>query len=130
MGFIIPVTLFCLFCVAVTPVLADIGTAVSYDPPYTPTKCGGNSPDQFPEGGMFVAASNGLWDNGAACGRRYQMRCISGPKRPCKDGLMVVEVVDVCRTNPCPATFLLSNRAFNAISKNPNAKINIEYAQI
>ncbi|KAL5698067.1 hypothetical protein ACHQM5_029151 [Ranunculus cassubicifolius] len=111
-------------------ILGDIGTAVSYDPPYTPTRCSGNNPEQFPEGGMFVAASNGLWDNGAACGRRYRMRCISGPNRPCKGNTIVVEVVDVCKTNPCPATLQLSNRAFDAISNNLDARINVEYAQV
>ncbi|GMP94578.1 hypothetical protein CsSME_00043999 [Camellia sinensis var. sinensis] len=30
---------------------------------------------------------------------------------------------------PCPSTLLLSNKAFNAISRFPNAKINVEYAQ-
>ncbi|KAL5698046.1 hypothetical protein ACHQM5_029133 [Ranunculus cassubicifolius] len=115
--------------VNIAVVIGDIGTATSYDPPYIPTRCRGNNPDQFPEGGLFVAASNGIWDNGAACGRRYRMRCISGPRRPCKDDTIVVEVVDVCKRNPCPATLLLSNRAFNAISRNPDARINVEYAQ-
>ncbi|CAI0415031.1 unnamed protein product [Linum tenue] len=79
---------------------------------------------------MFVAVGEGLWDNGAACGRRYRMRCLSGANRPCKEGTMIdVKVVDYCRISPCPATFLLSNDAFNAISHHPNAKINIEYAQ-
>ncbi|OVA14402.1 Expansin/pollen allergen [Macleaya cordata] len=93
------------------------------------TKCNGYSQQQFPDGGMFAAASNGLWDNGAACGRRYRMRCISGLRRPCKDGTIVVQVVDVCRTNPCPSTLVLSNKAFDAISRISETKINIEYAQ-
>ncbi|KAF6152728.1 hypothetical protein GIB67_021388 [Kingdonia uniflora] len=110
-------------------VVGDVGTATSYDPPYLPTRCNGNNQEQFPESAMFVAASKGLWNNGAACGRRYRMRCISGLKRPCKDGSIVVEVVDICRTNPCPATLILSNKAFDAISRIPDTKINIEYAQ-
>ncbi|KAJ1415909.1 RlpA-like domain superfamily [Sesbania bispinosa] len=36
---------------------------------------------------LFVAVNEGLWDNGAACGRRYRVRCISGNNRPCKGGL-------------------------------------------
>ncbi|KAL5698052.1 hypothetical protein ACHQM5_029137 [Ranunculus cassubicifolius] len=129
MALSIPVAVIGILCLLATPAWADIGTAVSYEPPYTPTKCDGNNPEQFPEGGMFVAASNGLWDNGAACGRRYRLRCISGPNRPCKDDTIVVEVVDLCKANPCPATLQLSDRAFDAISNNHNARINIEYAQ-
>lgn len=90
------------------------------------TKCKG----ELPEGGYFVAVSEGLWDNGAACGRRYEMRCISGPKRPCKGDSILVEVVDLCKKAPnCPTTLFLSNKAFNSISRFPNAKINVEYAQ-
>ncbi|XP_002524475.2 EG45-like domain containing protein [Ricinus communis] len=107
----------------------DIGSATSYDPPYLPTRCKGYSEDQFPQGGYFVAASEGIWDNGAACGRKYRMRCISGPRRPCKDESIVVQVVDLCRGNPCPSTLVLSNKAFSAISKVPAIKINVEFAQ-
>ncbi|KAL5704755.1 hypothetical protein ACHQM5_023135 [Ranunculus cassubicifolius] len=70
------------------------------------TKCRGNNHEQFPEGGLFVPASNGIWDNEAA-----------------------FEVVDVCKRNPCPATRLQSKRAFNCNSKIPEARINIEYVQ-
>ncbi|KAF3447132.1 hypothetical protein FNV43_RR12312 [Rhamnella rubrinervis] len=92
------------------------------------TRCKGNDPDQFPESGHFVAVSDGLWDNGAACGRRYQLRCISGPKRPCKRGSIVAEVVDFCKKDPCPSTLVLSSKAFNAISRFSDVKINVEYA--
>ncbi|KAJ0977788.1 hypothetical protein J5N97_013262 [Dioscorea zingiberensis] len=108
----------------------DVGTAASYDPPYLPTKCPGYDRDDLPEGGLFVAASSGVWDNGAACGRRYKLRCLSGLKRPCKDASIVVEVVDLCKTNPCPATLVLPNKAFHAVSKISRTKINIEYAEI
>ncbi|URE42096.1 EG45-like domain containing protein [Musa troglodytarum] len=146
-------TLVGLICdVCLLTVSADVGTATSYDPPYlrktffffffffffflhglvytrAATKCPGYTEDQLPENGLFVAAGNGVWDNGAACGRKYQLRCLSGLRRPCKDGSIVVEVVDFCRLSPCPSTFVLSNRAFDAVSKIPNTKINVEYAQ-
>lgn len=93
------------------------------------TKCQGYSREQFPGDGLFVAASDGIWDNGAACGRKYRLRCLSGLRRPCKEDTITVEVVDVCRNNPCPATMVLSNKAFDAISRIPSAKINVEYAQ-
>ncbi|KAG8471942.1 hypothetical protein CXB51_036460 [Gossypium anomalum] len=92
------------------------------------TRCGGYSEDQFPPGALFAAVSDGLWDNGASCGRKYRVRCISGPKRPCKVRSIVVQVVDLCSHDPCPATLQLSNKAFDAISK-IDAKVNVEYAQ-
>ncbi|KAJ4707912.1 EG45-like domain containing protein [Melia azedarach] len=110
-------------------VLGDIGTATSFRPPYLPTRCYGNRQDQFPPGNLFVAVGEGLWDNGAACGRHYRMRCLSGNNKPCKDGTIDVKVVDFCPKSPCPSTILLSNDAFAAISRS-NAKINIEYIQI
>lgn len=93
------------------------------------TQCYGNRQDQFPPGNLFVAVSEGLWDNGAACGRRYRMRCLSGTNKPCKDGTIDVEVVDICRRKPCSSTIILSRDAFAAISRYPNRKINIEYIQ-
>ncbi|XP_071719594.1 EG45-like domain containing protein 2 [Rutidosis leptorrhynchoides] len=109
--------------------LGDIGTASSYDPPYTPTKCNGNQQDQFPSGNLFVSVSEGLWDNGAACGRRYRLKCLSGNNKPCKDGTIDVKVVDFCSKRPCPSTMLLSNDAFSAISKSQRTKINVEYVE-
>lgn len=93
------------------------------------TACGGNRRDQFPPGNLFVAVNEGLWDNGAACGRRYKVRCVSGNNKPCKGGSIEVKVVDSCSKSPCPDTLLMSTRAFSAISRFPNANINIEYIQ-
>lgn len=79
---------------------------------------------------MFAAVSTALWDDGAACGRNYIVRCLSGTgDRPCKQGNIVVQVVDKCPQNPCHATLLLSKDAFNALSRSPTAKLNVEYAQ-
>ncbi|KAJ3701229.1 hypothetical protein LUZ61_004934 [Rhynchospora tenuis] len=109
-------------------VFGDIGTATSYSPPYLPTNCPGYDQDQLPANGLFVAAGSSIWDNGAACGRRYQVRCLSGSKRPCRDGFVVVQVVDLCRLSCCP-TMAFSDKAFDALSKISNTKINIEYQQ-
>ncbi|KAG6383008.1 hypothetical protein SASPL_157253 [Salvia splendens] len=131
-------------------VSGDIGTATSYNPPYTresaifvtliwytyipkyccaATRCNGNRADQFPSGNLFVQVSEGLWDNGAACGRRYRLRCLSGNNRPCKGGTVDVRVVDFCTRRPCPSTIVMSTDAFAAVSKSPDAKINIEFIQ-
>jgi hypothetical protein len=97
---------------------------------YKATKCNGEDQNQFPSDGYFGAVSVGLWDNGGACGRKYQIRCLSGPNRPCKPGIpIVVKIVDFCPTDPCPATMTLSDTAFNALSTSPDVKINVEYIQ-
>ncbi|KAL9239875.1 hypothetical protein vseg_014154 [Gypsophila vaccaria] len=111
-------------------VSGDVGTAALYGPPYLPTRCSGYSEEQLPENGYFASVSEGLWNNGAACGRQYQVCCISGPNRACKGGDIIATVVDFCRKSPCPATLVLNDRAFSALSKSPRAVINIEYAQI
>ncbi|KAL4341741.1 hypothetical protein GQ457_08G008600 [Hibiscus cannabinus] len=89
--------------------LGRFGTAASYDPPYM--HGGGSNEDQFPPERFFAAVSDGLWDNGASCGRKYRVRCISGPMRPCKVKSIVVQVVDLCSQDPCPATLRLSNKS-------------------
>ncbi|KAJ1691272.1 hypothetical protein LUZ63_015427 [Rhynchospora breviuscula] len=112
-------------------VQGDIATAAFYGPPYIPTQCNGNSQDQFPPNNLFASVSDALWDNGAACGRKYIVRCLSGTgDKPCKQGNIVVQVVDKCPQNPCRATLLLSRDAFNALSRSPTSKLNIEYAQV
>ncbi|KAJ4789257.1 Plant natriuretic peptide A [Rhynchospora pubera] len=112
-------------------VQGDIATAAFYGPPYLPTQCNGNSQDQFPPNNLFASVSDALWDNGASCGRKYIVRCLSGTgDKPCKQGNIVVQVVDKCPQNPCRATLLLSRDAFNALSRSPTSKLNIEYAQV
>ncbi|GAV66008.1 DPBB_1 domain-containing protein [Cephalotus follicularis] len=108
----------------------DIGTATTYNPPYLPTACNGDRQDQFPPGNLFVAVSEGLWDNGAACGRRYRLRCLSGASRPCKHRTIDVKVVDICPKRPCPSTIAMSNDAFAAISHSHATKIIVEYIEI
>ncbi|KAB5513926.1 hypothetical protein DKX38_027832 [Salix brachista] len=125
----IAIILISFLCNEAGIVFGDIGTATSYNPPYLPTKCHGNRQDQFPPGNLFVSVGEGLWDNGAACGRRYRLRCLSGNNRPCKDGTIDVRVVDFCRKTPCPSTILLSSDAFSAVSHSQSTKINVEYIQ-
>ena len=119
-----------LFLMQVITINGDVGTATAYGPPYIPTMCDGSSQSQFPPSNMFAAVSEGLWDNGAACGRMYEMRCLSGNNRPCKEGTIIVVVVDQCTRDPCPASILLSNEAFSAISHIAGTRINIEFMQI
>lgn len=93
------------------------------------TKCNGDNQNQFPSNGYFGAVSVALWDNGGACGRKYQIRCISGRFHPCTNRSIVVQIVDFCRKDPCPATMALSRTAFGALSRYLS-KINVEYILI
>ncbi|KAA8525366.1 hypothetical protein F0562_007216 [Nyssa sinensis] len=67
----------CIFALLFHASHGDVGTASHYSPPYLPTACFGNDPSQFPSSNLFATASEGIWDNGAACGRQYLVRCIS-----------------------------------------------------
>ncbi|XP_039173027.1 EG45-like domain containing protein 2 isoform X2 [Eucalyptus grandis] len=77
----------------------DDSTASYYVPPYERTECYGEGSSQFPESNFFAAVGDKLWDLGSACGREYEVRCISeaesGPG-PCKPGsdTIRVKVVD------------------------------------
>ncbi|KAH7574168.1 hypothetical protein JRO89_XS03G0261300 [Xanthoceras sorbifolium] len=114
----------------------DVGTASRYGPPYLPTACYGNNQAQFPSSNLFGAASEGIWDNGAACGRQYLVRCISAAvPGTCVPGQTIqIQIVDhaetsVSRPSRNGDTIVLSTTAFGTIA-NPSATfINIEYQQ-
>ena len=120
-------------CIAVCSLFsvasAIAGTATFYNV-YVPSACYGFE-DQ---GVMIAAASDALWDNGAACGRMYRVSC-SGPTNegvpePCKEGSVTVKVVDRCPSPGCQATIDLSQEAFSAIANTDAGKINIDYNQV
>ncbi|KAL4650984.1 hypothetical protein ACB092_01G126300 [Castanea dentata] len=115
---------------------ADVGTAAQYKTPYLPTACYENDASQFPSSNLFASAGEGIWDNGAACGRQYLVRCISAAQpRTCKPGQTIqIKIVDraltsVSRPSRNGATMVLSTTAFGMIA-NPSASfINIEFQQ-
>ncbi|KAK4770023.1 hypothetical protein SAY87_030555 [Trapa incisa] len=114
----------------------DVGRAAYYSPPYIPTACNGIDPSQFPSNNLFAAAGEGIWDNGAACGRRYLVRCISATVfGTCKLGQTIqVTIVDrayraVSRPSSNDATIVLSTTAFENIAR-AAAWVNIEYVQV
>ncbi|GLJ24489.1 hypothetical protein SUGI_0467710 [Cryptomeria japonica] len=112
--------------------MAEQGIATFYTSPYVPTACYGNDPDQFPAGDLFAAASDTIWDNGAACGRQYRITCTDatnqGVLKPCKSGSIVVKIVDHCPAR-CAGTFDLSRQAFADIADPDAGKVYINYDQ-
>ncbi|CAN6442026.1 unnamed protein product [Victoria cruziana] len=115
---------------------ADVGTAAFYGRPYVPTACYGTSVLMIPADGLFAAVNDGIWDNGAACGRDYSVRCLSGttPPNPCVAGQTVkVRIVDrappVSTPSSAGTTFVLSTDAFSVIANSTASQINVEFLQ-
>ncbi|WCJ29705.1 hypothetical protein M5689_011322 [Euphorbia peplus] len=117
---------------------ADVGTAARYSPPYLPTRCYGDDASEFPTNNMFAAAGDGIWDNGASCGREYLVRCISATVAgSCQPNQTIqVKIIDYALSTPtqpsssATSIIVLSETAFATIA-NPSAdSINIEFKQV
>ncbi|XP_028779240.1 EG45-like domain containing protein 2 [Neltuma alba] len=116
---------------------ADVGTAAQYGPPFLPTACFGGDASEFPSSNMFGSAGEGIWDNGAACGRQYQVRCISAAApRTCIAGQTIqIKIVDRAQSSRSRASsdatsMVLSATAFRAIANSSASFINIEFQQV
>ncbi|XP_077226418.1 EG45-like domain containing protein [Tasmannia lanceolata] len=115
---------------------ADVGTAASYEPPYLPTACYGDDASQIPANNLFAAASEGIWDNGASCGREYLVRCLSAEEPVCIVGQTIqVKIVHVSEALVSPpsaggTTMALSLTAFSALTNSSATQINIEFQQV
>ncbi|KAI3690990.1 hypothetical protein L2E82_49203 [Cichorium intybus] len=127
--------IFAILILFIKLVRCEVGTASMYSPPYTPSACYGNDASQFPSSNFFAAAGEGIWDNGAACGRQYLVRCISATiPRTCIPGQTIqVRIIDraqtaVSRSTRAGTTMVLSDTAFGTIA-NQIASINIEFQQ-
>ncbi|XP_031740680.1 EG45-like domain containing protein [Cucumis sativus] len=108
---------------------AETGTATYYTPPYVPSACYGFE-DQ---GTMIAAASDGLYNNGEACGRMYTVTCTGptnlGVQQPCTGNSVTVKVVDRCPSPGCQGTIDLSQEAFSMIANPDAGKVNIDFTQ-
>ncbi|KAE9587267.1 hypothetical protein Lal_00005024 [Lupinus albus] len=116
---------------------AYVGTAAQYGPPFIPTKCFGGDASKFPPSNMFGAAGEGIWDNGAACGRKYKVRCLSAvvPKACISGQDIQITIVDraqssISKPSSDRATMVLSTTTFQAIANASLSFINIEYQEV
>ncbi|KAH9800361.1 expansin-like EG45 domain-containing protein [Citrus sinensis] len=116
---------------------ADVGTAARYGPPFLPTTCYGNDPTQFPSSNLFAAAGDGIWDNGASCGRQYLVRCISASEPgTCEpEQTIQIRIVDYAlqlESTPSVSgtTIVLSETAFRTIANSTATLINVEFQQV
>lgn len=103
---------------------------------YAATTCYGNDPTQFPSSNLFAAAGDGIWDNGASCGRQYLVRCISAvDPGTCVIG-QTIQIIIVDYASQAPSqpsapgkTMVLSDTAFGTIANSSAQSINIEFQQ-
>ncbi|XP_021912107.1 EG45-like domain containing protein [Carica papaya] len=111
---------------------ADVGTAKQYSPPYLPTECFANDASQFPPNNFFAAAGDGVWDNGASCGRQYLVRCVSATAPSICDTSTTIQVkiVDIAPSTFSGTTIVLSETAFGAIAGSATGVLNVEFQQV
>ncbi|KAL8237026.1 hypothetical protein R6Q59_018107 [Mikania micrantha] len=133
----LPFIFFLLLRTIPRPSNGEVGTAAQYSPPFLPTACYGQDPDQFPSSNLFAAAGDGIWDNGAACGRQYLVKCISAEdQETCvPDQVIQVRIVDFALTTVSSPTYdgttmVLSDTAFETIANFTADSINIEFQRI
>ncbi|KAI3972213.1 hypothetical protein MKX01_011765 [Papaver californicum] len=91
---------------------------------FSATACSSTDVSQFPANNQFASAGEGIWDNGASCGRQYLVRCISA------------SVQGVCIYYNCGyykivanTTMTLSAVTFSMIADASASEINIEFQQ-
>ncbi|KAJ8758808.1 hypothetical protein K2173_000529 [Erythroxylum novogranatense] len=98
------------------------GNATHYQPPYMPSACYGYAE----QGSMIAQVGEELWNNGLACGKHYQVTCLSG----CRDQTVPVTVKIVEHCYKCEFTMILSEEAYDQISyTNGGGWINISYQE-
>ncbi|TID16453.1 hypothetical protein E6O75_ATG11571 [Venturia nashicola] len=76
--------------------LCDVGAATTYFAPYIPNKCYHYDRNVFPSDKYFAAVGQGLWENGAACGRHYELLCITpkGANSQCIHKAITVKIIE------------------------------------
>ncbi|KDO62908.1 hypothetical protein CISIN_1g044897mg, partial [Citrus sinensis] len=82
------------------------------------------------QGVMIAAAGDALWDNGAVCGKMFNVKCTGARNavpHPCTGESVTVKIVDHCPG--CPSTIDLSREAFTQIANPVAGIINIDYHQ-
>ncbi|KAJ1438262.1 RlpA-like protein, double-psi beta-barrel domain [Sesbania bispinosa] len=115
------------------PCYGDLGTAARLRPPYIPNSCG-LMRHSFRVTTCLLAAGEGVWDNGAACGRQYVVSCTSAAAPgTCIPG-QTIQVVIVDRALTLASqpsmdgtSMVLSGPAFQTIATPSTASINIDF---
>lgn len=103
---------------------------------WSATACYGDDDFKLPSNNLFAAAGEGMWDNGASCGRQYLLRCTSSARSiTCLPGQMVrVKIVDRAQTSISRpliqgTTMVLSTTAYETIANSTTSSINVEFQE-
>ena len=115
---------------------ADVGSLSFYKRPYYPTECNISQEKMQSLNYWYVEVSEGSWDNGAACGRKLLIRCISGPgsRNPCSRNTVQAVVVGRCRNGVCAVgnkqvtMKITAERYLSLVNLREAAWVNVEFA--
>ncbi|CAA2992671.1 Hypothetical predicted protein [Olea europaea subsp. europaea] len=106
---------------------ATAGSATFYTE-YVPSACY----EYNDQGTMIAAANPSLFNNKAACGKSYKVKCtgaINQGPNPCRGGTITVKIVDLCPG--CGKNQLdLSQPAFSMIANPDAGRIRIHYTKV
>lgn len=81
----------------------------------------------FDDSGYYAAVGDSNWDNGAACRKKFVVKCIAGAGNPCKAGRPQIEV-PVVNYIPGGTTFYLNAPAMKKI-QNGVGQISVEFKE-
>ncbi|KAM0997419.1 hypothetical protein ACFX13_007393 [Malus domestica] len=121
-----PKNILVVLCIVASFIWASVGTPgiATFYSSYIPSACYGNTP----QGILIAAAGDAIWNNGAGCGKFYNVKC-TGPRNPvphpCTNSTVRVKIVDHCPG--CQSTLDLSQPAFAKIANPVAGIINIDY---
>jgi hypothetical protein len=101
-----------------------------YKEPYAPNKCHFPA-SALPANKMYVAVNTEIWDAGRACGAVIGIKCSSGDnvrnKNACKDKKATYHAVIIDWCQHCKTEMVASETLYQAMSKRPNAVLDIVY---
>ncbi|GAB4828323.1 hypothetical protein Ancab_035319 [Ancistrocladus abbreviatus] len=127
---LLPISLSIFMTELLHPCYADVGTASQYGPPYVPTACYGSDVSEFPSDNLFASAGDEIWGDGAACGSKYLVRCLSAAEAgTCVEG-STIQITIVDQAKAAGSTMVLSETAFGTIAGQSATTINIEFESI
>lgn len=137
--------LFLMILLGSTQVFADVGTFSFYGrvggtaaSDYYGSCSNVSAQDYQTSQGYIMLVSDGLWDNGAACRRVYNIRCLSTPnsKKACTSNTIRAMVVGLCPNGNCAAgkqkniTMLIAAPRYSSLVRSRDALYaNVEFAR-
>lgn len=115
---------------------ADVGTLSFYKRPYYPTECNISQERMLGLNYWYVQVSEGQWNNGASCGQKLAIRCLTGPgpRNPCTHNTIQAVIVGRCPNGVCAVgnnnvTMRITAERYSSLVNSPRAAwASIEFA--